>query len=109
MGKKIRFRFEGIDTRDEAEALIGQYIFASVNDADEINRISSELIHASVYTEDGFWVGELTDILWLPANDVYVIQSDSREILIPVIEEIVKDFDVEQGMIIIHPMDGLLE
>lgn len=109
VGKRIRFRFDGVNTRDEAEALIGQYVYASVNTDDQINWIAEELINAEVETEGGDLVGILTDILWLPCNDVYIIKNGDREFLIPVIPEIVKTVDVRDHLVIIAPMDGLLD
>ncbi|NOZ03697.1 MAG: 16S rRNA processing protein RimM [FCB group bacterium] len=110
IGKAVRYRFKGVESRDEAEALIGQYLFASVNEDDKIHWISSDLLGATVLTETGQYVGELTEILWLPQNDVYVIRDgDNREILIPVIKEIVTRVDLETGLILISPMDGLLD
>lgn len=109
IGKQTRYQFEGIDTRDEAESMIGQLIFASVPETDKIIWISSELIGCAVIAEDGKIIGELSEILWLPSNDIYVIKDGDREILIPVIPEIVKEVDTKSGIILISPMDGLLD
>ena len=38
-GKQVRCLFKGIDTRDEAEAIKGKFVFASVLVDDEINQI----------------------------------------------------------------------
>ncbi len=108
-GKQTRYHFEGIDTRDEAESMIGQLIFASVPESDKIHWISGELIGFTVIAEDGNIVGDLSEILWLPSNDIYVIKDGQREILIPVIPEIVKEVDLKTGVILISPMDGLLD
>jgi 16S rRNA processing protein RimM len=108
VGKKIRYQFEGIETKSEAEALIGQYIFASVSIEDDIYLIARDLIGYSVVTDWGEPVGELTDILWLPAQDIYVIKNMDQEFLIPVIPEIVKRINHEMGIVEISPVDGLL-
>ncbi len=107
-GKQTRYHFEGIDSRDEAESMIGQVIFASVPDSDKILWISGDIIGFVVVTDTGKIVGELAEILWLPSNDIYVIRDGNREMLIPVIPEIVKKVDVESGVILISPVDGLL-
>lgn len=108
VGKKIRYQFAGIETKSEAEALIGQYIFASVSIEDDIYLIARELIGYSVVTDWGEPVGELTDILWLPAQDIYVIKNMDQEFLIPVIPEIVKRINHEMEIVEITPVDGLL-
>ncbi len=108
VGKHIRYRFEGVDTWDEAESLIGQYIFASVEDSDQINWIAKDLIGCTVKTVSGDLIGKLMEILWLPTNDVYVIRNREEEVLIPVVPEIIKAILLDEKLIIITPMDGLL-
>ena len=49
------------------------------------------------------------DVIWLPASDVYVIQDESKEILIPVIPEVINRVDFQNKEIIITPMDGLID
>jgi len=107
-GKRRRFKFEGIGSRDDAETLIGQTVYAERMDDDHANLISKDLIGYTVVTESGYMVGTLSDILWLPANDVYVIMDGKDEKLIPVIGEIIKGIDHHLGLIIISPMDGLI-
>jgi ribosomal 30S subunit maturation factor RimM len=48
------------------------------------------------------------EILWLPTNDVYVIRNREEEVLIPVVPEIIKAILLDEKLIIITPMDGLL-
>ncbi len=107
-GKRKRFKFEGVRSRDDAEALIGQTVYAERREGDNANLISKDLIGYTVVTESNNVVGSLSDILWLPANDVYVIMNGKNEKLIPVIDEIIKEVDHHLGMIIITPMEGLI-
>ena len=53
VNKRRRFLFQGLKTRDEAELMIGQLLFASISDKDPINMISPDLIGASVITDNG--------------------------------------------------------
>ena len=108
-GKRPKYRFSGVDTQKSAQSLIGQYLFAGVSEHDKINWISEELIGFEVVTTENTWVGILKEILWLPSNDVYVIQKEKREFLVPVIPEIVKHLDWEYKTLIISPMEGLLD
>ena len=109
LNKKRRFFFEGLKTRDEAESMIGQLLFASVEDSDPINLISADLLGATVVADNGEIIGELVDMISLPANDVYVIKRGKKEVLIPVVPEIVRAVDIEMGLVTITPMDGLLD
>ena len=109
LNKKRRFLFEGLKTRDESESMIGQLLFASVEDSDPINLISADLLGATVVADNGEIIGELVDMISLPANDVYVIKRGKKEVLIPVVPEIVRAVDIEMGLVTITPMDGLLD
>ena len=64
---------------------------------------------AIVITDNGEPVGELVDMMSLPANDVYVISRDKKEILIPVVPEIIREVDFRMGIVTITPMDGLID
>ncbi len=107
--KKRRFLFNGMKTRDEAESIIGQLLFVSVKDSDPINMISPDLLGAAVVADNGENIGELVDMISLPANDVYVIKQGKKEVLIPVIPEIIRSVDLQMGLVTITPMDGLLD
>ena len=109
VNKKRRFLFQGLKTRDEAESMIGQLLFASISDKDPINMISPDLIGASVITDNGEPIGKLVDMMSLPAHDVYVISRGKKEILIPVVPEIIREVDFKMGLITISPMDGLVD
>ncbi len=107
--KKRRFLFNGMKTRDEAESMIGQLLFVSVTDSDPINMISPDLLGAAVIADNGEIIGELVDMISLPANDAYVIKQGKKEVLIPVVPEIVRAVDIQMGLVTITPMDGLLD
>jgi len=108
LGKTKRFLFEGISNRDDAETLIGQIVYAAVSESDPINLISPDLLGATVVTTSGEYVGELVEMLSLPANDIYVIEKGGKEVLIPVIPEIITSIELKSGIVTIAPMEGLL-
>jgi len=108
IGKKRRFKFVGIDNSEKAKEIVGKTVFVLSED-DRIMLISKDLIGFEVLTINEDYVGFLTDVIWLPASDVYVIQDESKEILIPVIPEVINGVDFENKVIIITPMDGLID
>ena len=109
MGKRRRFKFEGVDSVTDAEKILGQTIFIEASGEDQINMIGKDLLGYEVFAESGDLVGILKDVMWLPHSDVYVITKGKKEYLIPVIPEVVKGIDHEQGVIVISPMEGLLD
>lgn len=69
----------------------------------------ADLIDCKVYLEDGSYFGTLVDVMETGANDVYVVESQEHgEVLLPAIEDCVKEIDIEKGKITVHLMDGLL-
>ena len=109
LGKKMRFKFQGIDSIHQADRLVGKTIYINADKDDEINLISEKIIGFDLETESGKKAGVLKDVMWLPANDVYVVLKDGKEILIPIISEVIKRLDVDNKKIIIADIDGLLE
>ena len=107
-GKRMRFKFEGIDSDLKAKNIIGKTIYASTKADDEINLIASNLIGFDVVTDAAEPVGELKDVMWLPANDVYVVFNGQRELLIPIVPEVVLSVDYEKKEILITKLDGLI-
>lgn len=68
-----------------------------------------QLIGCEVFDESGVRVGELTDVLNLPGQDLLAISTPSGEVLLPFIAEFVPEVDIENRRILIHPPSGLLD
>lgn len=67
-----------------------------------------EVLGSLVVTEDGEELGTVQEILPLPANDVWVVRSqDNKEILLPFIEEIVREVNISEKRVTIRWMEGL--
>lgn len=69
-----------------------------------------QIIGCEVYTIDGAALGKVEEILTPGANDVWVVKGpNNREYLIPYIENVVSDIQIDKNKIIITPIEGLLE
>lgn len=69
-----------------------------------------EIIGCDVYSLDGRQIGRIKEILTPGANDVWVVQTESKkDVYIPYIPQVVKTVNIEKKEIIIEPMEGLLE
>ena len=68
-----------------------------------------QLIGCEVVLENGVILGELTDVLNLPGQDVLAIRGERGEILIPFISEFVPKVDIEKRKIVVVPPEGLLD
>ncbi len=68
----------------------------------------SDLIGCSVIDVDTKKkVGKLTEILKMPANDVWIVDTAQGELPLPAIKEVIKDIDIEKKEIFIKMIDGL--
>ena len=57
-----------------------------------------------VYTDEGKLLGKLDDIFNTGANDIYQV----GDILLPAIDEVLKQIDTENKKIIVHIIKGLI-
>ena len=70
----------------------------------------ADILGAKVILEDGSEFGVLEDVMQTGANDVYVVKTlDNKEVLLPKIDECVKKLDIENKIVTVHIMKGLLD
>ncbi len=62
-----------------------------------------------MFTDDGALLGKVSDIFETGSSDIYVVQGEGREFLIPAIADVIKAVDPAGGRIVITPLDGLLD
>ena len=105
--------FEGHDTIESVESYKEGVLKISeeqMGSLDEGEYYYHEIIGCTVRTADGAEFGVVKEILSPGANDVWVISGkNGKEVLIPYIDDVVKEIDVDAKMISIDPMEGLLD
>jgi 16S rRNA processing protein RimM len=105
--------FEGYDSPEAVGELRNQMVFVSAAGLpalEEGEYYHHELLGLKVVTEEGRLLGTITDILETGANDVYVVRPESGpEILFPGTDEVILDIDLEQGVMQIHLLPGLVD
>lgn len=114
---RVLLHLKGCDTMEAAEELRGQVVRIPVSEAvplPEDHYYWYQVFDLEVWTVDGEYVGRIVDILERPANDVYVVQDQRKEdqrkeVLIPAIEDVVKEIDLEKGRMVIEAVPGLLD
>lgn len=52
-------------------------------------------------------LGEIADVLTLPANNVYVVKGGARELMIPAVPQFIAETNIEAGYIRVNMMEGL--
>lgn len=109
----VILKFKGYDNINDIEKYKGRDLLIRRDQAvelDEDEYFVTDLIGLRVEAEDGTVLGELKEVMPTGANDVYIVQQENRkEILLPAIKDCILDVDLEQGIMKIHVMDGLLD
>ena len=112
-GRTYLMQLAGIDTRDDAEKLVGAEVlldrsaFAPLPDG---KHYLVDLLGLAVATEDGAVLGRLRDVMKTGANDVLVVGTDAgKEVLLPDIPGVVLAIDADAGRITVRVPKGLLD
>jgi len=105
-------KIKGIDTRNEAEACRG----AELKVAEE-HRVPlpegeyyiRDIVGCTVWTDEGEQLGVVSEVLSPGANDVWVVKRpQGKDVLLPVIDDVVLEVDVPGKRIRVHLLEGLL-
>ncbi|WP_400163416.1 ribosome maturation factor RimM [Brevibacillus sp. TJ4] len=67
-----------------------------------------QLIGCEVVTDEGEELGEIVDVLQTGANDVWVVKGKRGEVLLPYIDDCIKQVDIANKRVVCHLMEGLL-
>ncbi|MFF5894388.1 ribosome maturation factor RimM [Streptomyces argenteolus] len=111
---RLLLRFEGVRDRTAAEALRNTLLIAEVDpeelpeDPDEF--YDHQLMDLDVVLADGTEIGRITEISHLPSQDLFIVERpDGSEVMVPFVEEIVSEIDLEEQRIVITPPPGLID
>ncbi|MBR3816009.1 MAG: 16S rRNA processing protein RimM [Clostridia bacterium] len=112
-GEMAILKIEGIETVEEAAKLRDKVLYMKRADArlPEGQYFIQELIDCKVYDADdeSICYGVLSDVSQTGANDVWHIENDGKEYLIPAIPPVVISTDVVEGTIKIRPLRGIFD
>lgn len=111
-GDVLLVKFEGVETRDQAETLRGKRLFVTPDEVGEPPPgcyWEHQIVGLVVMTVGGLELGTVWEVMETGANDVLLVRQGRREHLIPMIEDVVMEVDLERGVLVINPMPGLLE
>ncbi|MCL5997727.1 MAG: ribosome maturation factor RimM [Chloroflexi bacterium] len=104
-------KLEGVDTRNDAEALRGMRVSIKVKELPRLGEgeyYTHDLIGLRVIDELGQDLGKLTEVLSTGSNDVYVIKpAVGKELLLPAIESVVRKIDLEAQVVSVIVPQGL--
>ena len=94
----------------QAEALRGEALYieeAQVPPPPEDTYYYFQVLGMEVYTREGEYLGEVKEILATGSNDVYVLWKGPREVLVPAIDGVVVEMDINAGRMTVDLPEGL--
>jgi 16S rRNA processing protein RimM len=109
-GERLLIRFEGVESRTDAEAIRGADLTIPRREAKPLpegRHYRFELVGLRAMTPSGEPIGEVADVFTTGANDVFVVRGDRGEILIPDSPGVIVSVDVPGGTITMDPPAGL--
>ncbi|MEV6951535.1 ribosome maturation factor RimM [Streptomyces sp. NPDC051183] len=111
---RLMLRFAGVKDRTGAEALRNILLIAEVDPAELPEEpdeyYDHQLMDLDVVLADGTEIGRITEISHLPSQDLFIVERpDGSEVMIPFVEEIVAEIDLEEQRCVITPPPGLID
>lgn len=108
----VLLKVKGIEDMNEAEKVKGLYLKIDRKNAKKLPKDTyfiADLLGLEVYSDTGELLGKVDDIFRTGANDVYVVKNENgKQLLLPGIPDVIKEIDLEKGIIIVHLLKGLV-
>ena len=108
---QVILKFKDCNSIDDAEKLRNTYLLVKRTDLDELPEgvyYIADLIGLAVYTDEGISLGNVDDIYSTGANDIYVVKDElGKQKLLPGIDDVIKEINIDEGKIIVHLIEGL--
>ncbi len=104
--------FGEIRDRTGAEALSGSYLYRPIEELEPLAEgevFYHQMLGLEVVTTEGRRVGRVVEVYELRPSDLLEVSDGERSVLVPFIESIVTEVDVEEGCLVIDPPEGLLD
>lgn len=104
--------FEGLADRDRAEFLRSRYLlrpFEKIEPLDEGELFQHQLLGLTVVTQEGAEIGTVREVYEHEPAPLLAVETPTREILVPFAREIILEWDLEAGRLVVDPPEGLLD
>lgn len=108
----LLIKLDGIDTPEKAQALRGEILYMDKSDVRlPKNRFFiSDLIGLEVFDGNtNEFYGKITDVFATGANNVYQIEREGEQFLFPAVDHMIKNTDIEKGVIEVLPISGIFD
>ncbi|MFA4885509.1 MAG: ribosome maturation factor RimM [Desulfotomaculaceae bacterium] len=110
--KYIVVKFKDINDMNAAEAIKGgvlEITRAQLTPLPEGSYYIFDIVGLSVYGSGGERFGEITEVLQTGANDVYIVDTGGKPLLIPALRQVVKEIDLTGRRMVVDLPEGLMD
>jgi 16S rRNA processing protein RimM len=111
-GRLVLLQIDGVTTIEAATPLIGTVVAIPEADLPAVGPgefYAYQLEGLDVVTSGGDRLGTVDHLIPTGSNEVLVVRDGTREHLIPVIADVVRQVDFAARRIVIEPLEGLLD
>ena len=110
--QRVILKLATVDSVEAAEKLRGRFLEipeTKLRSLPQDQYYQFELMGLEVWTTGAKLLGQITDILPTGSNDVFVVQGERGELLIPAIDSVVKRVEPDRGRLIVELIQGLFQ
>ena len=105
-------KFVGLDNINDVLSFKGHELLVSQQDQQELPKgryYYHQIIGLQAVTTDGQELGPIVEIM-PGANDVWIVKRpNGKELMLPVIKQVIKKVDLDKGTVTVELMEGLEE
>jgi len=110
--KFIAVKFKEISDMNAAEGIRGGILEVTRDQLVKLPEGSYyifDIIGLSVYGSGGEQFGKITEVLQTGANDVYIVETGGKPLLIPALKQVVKEIDLPGRRMVVDLPEGLMD
>jgi len=110
--KFIIIKFKEVTNLKEAEELKGGFLVVTREELVPLSEGSFyifDIVGLKVYDRGGKLLGEIKEVMQTGANDVYVVATGGKPILIPALKQVVREIDLQGRRMVVAMPEGLAE
>lgn len=97
-GRVPVIRLEGVDSREQAQAMIGRYLEVVAEPLPAGHYYWHQIVGLRVADEGGNELGTVVEVFRAGENEVYRVEADGQpDLLLPALRDVVRSIDLEAG------------
>ena len=105
-------KIDGYNSRQDAAELRSMWLQVPYDEGiplEEGEYYLFEAVGLAVYTDEGDYLGKVTEVIETRANNVFAVQGPQGEILLPEIAEVIQEIDFDSRRVTVHLLPGLIQ